>query len=518
MSGVADRRNAADAGARDRVDATAWIAVAAGTLGAFMATLDVSIVNSALPTIQGEVGASATEATWVATAYLVAEIVIIPLAAWFERVLGLRTFLLVAAVSFTLFSVVCGMATNLLVMIVGRVGQGFTGGAMIPTAQTIIAQRLPPSQQPVGIAVFGITAILGPVMGPVVGGWLTETYSWHYAFFLNVPLCLTLCALLLVGLPHERSRLQLVMDADWCGIFGIVLCLGSFTVLLEEGQREQWFSSSLIRAMAVLTAAGAVLFAVGQLSARRPVLNIGLLANPQFGSITLMSLSLGVVMYGSSYIIPQFLSFAADYNALQSGYVLLLAGLPSIFIAPLVPLLLRTVDIRFAVSVALSGMAASSLLDAFMTIDSAGPDFTMSQLLRGASQIIAMLFLSQAAVRAVPVASAGDASGLFNAARNLGGSLALAAVATLQERRSGLHIRRLEEGIAANAEHVQSFVRDTGNPAAALARIRQVVASQAGVMTFNDMFWLMGLSALAVLPLVFLLRPLPRAALSAALH
>src|ERR1700712_3114709 len=169
----------------ERAHPAGWLAVAAGTLGAFMATLDISIVNSSLPTIQGEIGASGTEGTWIATAYLVSEIVIIPLAAWLERLLGLRSFLLIAAGLFTLFSMVCGFSTSLGMMIAGRVGQGFTGGAMIPTAMTIIAPPLPRGQQPIGIALFGVTAILGPVIGPLIGGWLTENVSWHYAFFLN---------------------------------------------------------------------------------------------------------------------------------------------------------------------------------------------------------------------------------------------------------------------------------------------------------------------------------------------
>jgi DHA2 family multidrug resistance protein len=191
----------------EKADLTAWLAVAAGTLGALMATLDISIVNSALPTIQGEIGASGTEGTWVATSYLVAEIVIIPLAAWLQRVLGLRTFLIIAASLFTIFSMLCGMANTLTMMIVGRVGQGFTGGALIPTAQTIIAMRLPLRQQPIGIAAFGVTAIMGPVMGPLIGGWLTENVSWHYAFFLNLPVCAVLLSLLFIGLPHEKSHL-----------------------------------------------------------------------------------------------------------------------------------------------------------------------------------------------------------------------------------------------------------------------------------------------------------------------
>src|SRR3546814_512460 len=162
-----------------------WIAVAAGALGAMLATLDISIVNSALPVIQGEIGASGTEGTWIATAFLDAEIVVIPLSAWLERLFGLRNLLIIAVSAFTGFSILCGMATDLTTMIIGRTGQGFMGGALIPTAMTIVAKRLPPHQQPIGMALFGMTVILGPVMGPLIGGWLPENLSWHYAFFVN---------------------------------------------------------------------------------------------------------------------------------------------------------------------------------------------------------------------------------------------------------------------------------------------------------------------------------------------
>ena len=295
-----------------KADLAAWLAVVAGNLGALMATLDISIVNSALPTIQGEIGASGTEGTWIATAYLVAEIVIIPMAGWLQRMLGMRTFLLIAAALFTLFSVVCGIATTLPMMIIGRVGQGFTGGAMIPTAQTIIAQRLPPHQQPVGIAVFGVTAILGPVLGPLVGGWLTENISWHYAFFLNVPICAILVTLLLVGLPHEKAKLHLFREADWLGIAGLALGLGGLTVFLEDGQREQWFDSELIRWMAFTSAVGFVLLFAGQATAKRPIIKLKLLLDRQFGAVALMGVVLGVVLYGTSYAIPQFLAALAD--------------------------------------------------------------------------------------------------------------------------------------------------------------------------------------------------------------
>ncbi|WP_068089924.1 MDR family MFS transporter [Novosphingobium rosa] len=503
----------------EKADLTAWLAVAAGTLGALMATLDISIVNSALPTIQGEIGASGTEGTWVATSYLVAEIVIIPLAAWFQRVLGLRTFLLIAASLFTLFSMMCGMAGTLPQMIIGRVGQGFTGGALIPTAQTIIAMRLPRSQQPIGIAAFGVTAIMGPVMGPLIGGWLTENVSWHYAFFLNLPVCIALLALLIIGLPHEKSHLDQFKEADWFGILGLALGLGGLTVLLEEGQREQWFASDVIRWMAVVSATGFISIAIGQFTAKRPVIKLRLLADRQFGAVALMGIVLGVVLYGTSYAIPQFLALISGYNALQSGKIVLLSGIPSLFMMAIVPILLKRIDVRIAVATGLLIMGTSALFDTDLTIVSDGGDFVASQLMRGFGQILGMLFLSQACVRSVSREDSGDASGLFNAFRNLGGSFALAGIAIVQDQRSWFHARRIEETLNANGHLVQAKVASLGGITRAVPQLEQQIQAQALVMTFNDIFWIMGVGTLIVLPLVLFLRPFPSdAAPSAPMH
>jgi DHA2 family multidrug resistance protein len=194
--------------AEPRASAADWIAVAAGALGALMATLDISITNSALPQIQGSIGATGTEGTWISTGYLMSEIVMIPLAAWLTRVFGLRNFLLGNALLFAMFSVMCGLSHSLAQMIVGRIGQGFMGGAMIPTAQTIIRTRLPRSQMPLGMTMFGLIVLLGPLLGPVVGGWLAENISWTWCFLVNLPVCAALVLLLLGGLPSDKPRWQ----------------------------------------------------------------------------------------------------------------------------------------------------------------------------------------------------------------------------------------------------------------------------------------------------------------------
>ncbi len=502
------------AGTPQKADLSAWLAVLAGSLGALMATLDISIVNSSLPTIQGEIGASGTEGTWIATAYLVAEIVIIPLSAWLERVFGLRTFLLVATTSFTGFSILCGLSNSLTMMIIGRVGQGFTGGALIPTAMTIIATRLPPSQQPIGTAMFGVTAILGPVIGPLIGGWLTENISWHYAFFLNVPVSALLVLLLLVGLDHQKAHLSELRNADWAGVAGLALGLGGLTVVLEEGQREQWFQSELIVQLTGVAILGFILVGLGQMFAKKPVIRLSLLLDRQFGSVAVMAIVLGMVLYGTSYVIPQFLSFVSDYDALQSGKVVLLAGIPSLILMPFTPLLMKYLDIRIAVAFGMGVMALSCYFDTDLTAQSVGGSFTISQLMRGVGQIFVFMFLNQAAIRSVSAADAGDASGLFNAARNIGGSLGLALLATVQDQRSYFHERRLEESLPANAVDVQDYVhgltQSLGSASAAIQTLGGTIARGALVMTYNDMFWLLSVGILIVSPLILFLRPLPK--------
>jgi DHA2 family multidrug resistance protein len=505
----------------ENADATAWIAVAAGALGALLATLDISIVNSALPTIQGEIGATGTEGTWIATAFLVAEIVVIPLSAWLERLLGLRTLLLIAVTAFTGFSILCGIATDLTTMIIGRTGQGLMGGLLIPTAMTIVAKRLPPHQQPIGMALFGMTVILGPVLGPLLGGWLTENLSWHYAFFVNVPVCALLLLLLLLGLPHERTNWVFLREADWFGIIGMILGLGGLTVVLEEGHREEWFESSLIIKLTIMTVVGFLMLGIGQLRAAKPVLKLRLLMNRQFGSVVVMALALGMVMYGSVFVIPQFLALIANYNALQTGQVIFLMGVPAFLLMPFVPFLIRVVDIRLAVGAGLAIMAISCFVSTSLTAESAGEAFTAGQLLRGVGMILTMLFLNQATIASVSKEDAGDASGIFNAARNLGGSFALAALASFQDQRMWLHSRRMEETLWANdprlQEHLSGMSHALGSMDAAFQSLAGTIQQQAFVMTYNDIFWAMAVATLATLPLVFFLRPLPRG-MSLAMH
>ncbi|GAA0765548.1 multidrug efflux MFS transporter [Ideonella azotifigens] len=499
-----------------------WIAVTAGALGALMAVLDISITNSALPQVQGAIGATGTEGTWISTGYLMAEIVVIPLSAWLTRVFGLRNFLVGVALLFTLFSALCGFSTSLGMLIFARIGQGLTGGAMIPTAQTIVRTRLPRHQLPAGMTLFGLTVLLGPLLGPVIGGWLTENISWHWCFFINVPICVGLVGLLLWGLPADRAQLREFLGADWLGIAGLALGLSTLTAVLEEGQRERWFESDLIILLSLASAIGMVMVALSQRLAARPILRLSLMRNKSYASVIFIVFTVGAAFYGVSYLVPQFLAQISGYNAQQAGAVMLLSGIPAILMMPMLPRLLGRMHYSVLVIAGLLLIFGSCWLDSSLTARSAADDFTWSQLLRGLGQILAMMPLNQAAMASVAREESGDAAGLYNMARNLGGSVGLALIGTFIDRRDAFHVDVINSSVSANAEITQS--RMAASAAGHLAQVGdfahaqlQALAELAGqirlealVMTYSETFYALGLVMLLCVPLALLIKT-PRA-------
>ena len=504
--------------AEERASVGDWIAVAAGALGALMATLDISITNSALPQIQGEIGATGTEGTWISTGYLMSEIVMIPLAAWLTRVFGLRNFLLTNSALFIAFSMMCGWSHTLPMMIAGRIGQGFTGGALIPTAQTIIRTRLPLSQLPVGMTMFGLIVLLGPLLGPVVGGWLAENISWSWCFFMNLPICLALMTLLIVGLPSDRPHWEAFLKADWLGIVGLAIGLSSLTIVLEEGQRERWFESSMIVTLTCVSVFGMLLIAASQLTAKKPIMRLSLMRNPNYASVIVIVSAVGAALYGVSYLLPQFLGVVAGYNAEQSGAIMLLSGLPAFMIMPVLPRLLGKVDFRVLVITGLVLYAISCMIDISLTAQSVGHDFVWSQLIRGTAQMLAMMPLNQASMAAVSREDSGDAAGLYNMARNLGGSIGLAIIGTVIDRRTTFHVAMIRESVSANsligqeslAANAASWFARTGDMAysqmRALAQLGVQIQEQAIVMTYSETFYLLGIALLACVPLALFLK------------
>ena len=511
---------ASSAAPRENASLADWLAVLAGTIGSLMALMDVSIVNSSLPKIQGEIGATPSEATWVGTGYLVAEIIIIPLTAWLGRMVGMRRLLLGGAFIFTLFSVVCGFAGSLEMLVLGRIGQGLSGGVLIPTALTLVATRLPPSQQALGMAVTAMAALLGPVIGPLVGGWLTENFSWHYAFFINVPICAVQMAMLIFavkGTDYDWSELR---NADWIGILGMILGLGAATTLLEDGHREQWFQSTLIWQLAFVSLLGFGLIAWGQLRSPRPVVRLSLLKNRSLSSAVTMLAVLGMLLYTGIFIAPQFLVTVADYTALQAGSLMFVSGLISIFAAMIYPVALARLDPRLVLAFAVTTIAFANYLLSGLTAQSAGPEFLVAQLLFGVGTTLSAIPLQMAVMGSVPPSDAAEASSLSSITRNLGGSIGLAVLASFQDQRFEHHHWSVHSSMGANDPAVQQSIADSamffgGGPEGLEAAYRALdgqVQMQALVMAFNDIYLALAAAAVISLPLlVFLRRPPPEA-------
>lgn len=497
-----------------------WLAVSAGMIGSLMALMDVSIVNAALPVIQGEIGATPSEGTWVGTSYLIAEIIVIPLCAWLERTLGLRRMLVIGASVFTLFSMICGFATSLEMMIAGRIGQGMAGGMLIPTALTIVAVRLPPAQQAIGMAVTAMAALLGPVIGPLLGGWLTENYSWHLAFFINVPICAGLLILLMVALPKSQGDMAELREADWFGISGTAIGLGALTLLLEEGHREQWFESRFIWQLAIASACGFVLVGIGQLRSGRPVIRLSLLRNRSLAASIVLLAGMGATLFTGIFVIPQFLSAVAGYNAFQSGQIAFIGAIISIPVAMIYPVTFAKVDARLTIFIALMSVATANMLASALTAQSTGNHFILSQLFFGFGTTMTAIPLMQSVIASVATEDAAEANSLSSVARNLGGSIGLAGIASFQQQRFDLHHGQIHATLGANDPELQSQLGHSaailgGGPEGMEAAYRMIdgqVMLQASVMTFGDIFLALALISLLVSPFVFLLKPPPRGA------
>ena len=514
---------AASAPPRARASVRDWVAFCGAALGAFMAVLDIQITNSSLADIQGTLGASLDEGSWISTGYLIAEIIVIPMTGWLSGVFGLRRYLVVNALIFLVFSVLCGLATSLPEMILFRVGQGFTGGVLIPTAFTILLLRIPPAQRGLASAIFGMTVTFAPAIGPTVGGWLTDTYSWHAIFYINVIPGLALAGMVWWGLAPQPMQLGRLARGDWGGITCMAIGLGSLEYMLEEGQRKDWFGDDRIVLAGVLAAVFLTAFLVIQLTRKEPLLELRLLRKRSLGVACGINMLSGLGLYGSIYVLPLYLSQVQGYNALQIGEVQMWMGLPQLLVLPFVPRIMRRVDSRLVLAFGIGLFAASCLMNGFdMNADTGIDQLKWSQLVRAAGQPFIISPLSQMATVGILPAQAGQASALFNAMRNLGGSVGIAALATLAQHREQFHFSILAERLTRNSllladrldRMAHAVGRMSGNAAASnapsVALLARQVRRQATVMSYADCFTVIGaMLLLSLIGIAFLQRAAP---------
>ncbi len=488
----------------ERVSLRNWVAVLGGALGAFMAVLDIQITNSSLADIQGALGASLDEGSWISTGYLIAEIIVIPLTGFLALVFGMRRLLLANCTLFLGFSMLCGTATSLEQMILYRVGQGFTGGVLIPLAFTIMLIKLPMSKRAIGSAIFGFSATFAPAIGPTLGGWLTETYSWHWIFYINLLPGAVLIAMIWYGLDDTPAQLGRLRRGDWGGILSMAVGLGCLEYVLEEGQRKDWFGNDTIRLCAWIAGIFLVAFIVIEFTRREPFINLRLLGKRSLGSACLMNLATGLGLYGTIYITPIYLTQVQGYNALQIGEVLMWMGLPQLALFPFLPFILKRVDSRIVCAFGIALFAASCFMNGFtMNHDTAIDQLKYSQLVRALGQPLLMSPLSQMATVGIAASQAGSASALFNMFRNLGGSIGIALLATVVEHREHYHFSIISERLTQNSAIVaerlggmaMALGADGGDATMrATAELALMVRREATTMAFADCFTLIGVA------------------------
>jgi MFS transporter, DHA2 family, multidrug resistance protein len=501
------------------VSAKTWVAVIGATLGAFMAVLNIQIVNASLADVQGAIGAGIDDGGWISTSYLIAEIIVIPLSGWLAQAFSIRIYLLTNAILFLIFSAACALAQDLSQMIVLRAIQGFSGGVLIPLAFTLIITLLPKNKQSIGLALFAVSATFAPAIGPTIGGYFTENWGWQYIFYVNLVPGVIMIGMLWFSLEAKPMKLSLLREGDWPGIVTMAIGLAALQTVLEEGNKDDWFGSPFIVRLSIISAITLPLFFYIELTSKKPLINLRLLFRRNFGFGVLANFLLGIALYGSVYIMPFYLSQIQGYNSEQIGMVLAWTGLPQLVLIPLVPRLMRRFDPRIVIVAGFALFAASNFMNIYMTTDYASDQLFWPNIVRAIGQALVMTPLSAVATAGIEAENAGSASALFNMMRNLGGAVGIALLQTLLTKREQYHSNVLTQPISlfeqATRERIDQLTlyfinHGVADHAAAAHRaivaIGKIVQKQAFVMAFSDTFYLLGVAMVIALIAALLLK------------
>jgi DHA2 family multidrug resistance protein len=499
----------------NRASVTVWITVLAAMIGSFMAILNIQITNASLLNIEGGIGTGVDNGSWISTSYLIGEIVVIPLTDYLSRVFSFRRYMLASATLFAVFSVACAFTHDLPSMIAMRGLQGFAGGVLIPMAFTLVLTKLPKPQQPIGLAAFALSVTFAPAIGPTIGGYLTENYGWQTIFFVNVLPTIVMVAALYLTLERQPMQLKLLKEGDWAGILTMAIGLSAFQTVLEEGNKDDWFSSPFILRLALVALVSLSLFVWIELTIEKPLIRLRLLRQRNFGFGTIAVTLLGFALFGSVYILPAYLGQAQGYNAEQIGAVLAWTGLPQLILIPLVPRLMQRFDTRYIAVTGLMIFAYSSFMNTAMSPDYAGDQLWIPNIVRAIGQAMVLTPLTSVTTGNIAPQDAAAASGISNMLRNLGGAIGTAVLATVITKREQFHSNIIGQSVTLSREEVRSrisqmtdFFLAHGVPDPAAARQQAIVAlgnavkRQALVMGFSDTFAVIGvvlvLAAVAV--------------------
>jgi DHA2 family multidrug resistance protein len=496
----------------------------------FMEVLDTTVVNVSLPHIAGSLSASVDEASWALTSYLVANAIVLPMTGWLANFFGRKRMLLGAVFGFTAASFLCGLAPNLSMLIFFRVIQGATGGALQPLSQAVMLEAFPPQDRGKAMAFWGLGIVVAPMLGPVIGGWLTDNYSWRWVFYINLP----------VGLASVLMTRWFIFDPpyikrsnrgiDYWGIGLLALGVAALQIVLDKGQEDDWFTSHWITIAAILAVIALIAFVIRELKAEDPVVHLQVFKKRTYAAGVFLMTVLGFVLYGSLLLVPIFLQTLLGYPALNAGIAMAPRGLGSFLMMPVVGTVLNKFDPRKVLAIGLTVAAWSLYALSRLSLEAGYWDIFWPQFIQGAA--LAMLFvpLTTATMDPIPKEEMGNATSMFNLMRNLGGSFGIAAATTYLFRRQQLHTNQLGAHVTpfspaatAMTRGLQGAMTAHGSDPFLAARQAYVatwglVQRQASMLSFVDTFMAMGIVFLLVLPLLFVMKRPQSRGRGAAMH
>jgi DHA2 family multidrug resistance protein len=499
-----------------------WVVAMTVTLATFMEVLDSSIANVSLPHIAGSLGASYDEATWVLTSYLVSSAIVLPISGWLGTVIGRKRFYMLCVAIFTTCSFLCGIANSLPLLIVARVLQGAGGGGLQPSEQAILADSFPSEKRGMAFALYGMAVVTAPAIGPTLGGWITENYSWHWIFFINIPvgfLSLFLTHRFVEDPPWIAEERKSGITIDYIGLALIVVGVACFQIVLDKGQENDWFASPLITTMFSIGVPLLIAFFIWEWFHAYPIVDVRLLRNRNFGTAVFFSFVLGIVLFGSTVLIPEFLQSSLGYTAEQAGLALSPGGLALMFMMPIAGRLTGTkIDPRLLVAL---GFLGTSLTLYHMTIINLQIDFRTIVMLR-VSQVLflPLIFVPISTLNyvGVPREKNNQVSGLSNFARNIGGAIGTSLLTTFLARQNQTHQRQFAAHTTGGSHNFQQMLdgytalfASKGFSASiaakkAMALAYQTMQGQASTLSFENSFWGMAVIVAFLVPLPFIMR------------
>jgi DHA2 family multidrug resistance protein len=506
-----------------------WTIIAVISIATFMVVLDTSIANVALDHIAGSLSASYDEATWVITSFLIANAIVVPISGWLAEVIGRKRYYMISVAIFTISSLLCGLAPNLTFLVLARILQGIGGGGLAPVEQSMMVDTFPPAKRGAAFAAYGVVVIVGPVLGPSLGGWITDNLTWHWVFLINVPigaLSLFLVNIFVEEPPLlEKQRKKLVkkgLSVDLVGFALVALFLGCLEVTLDRGQREDWFSSPMIVTTAIVSLAALIAFIPWELSRKDPIVQIQLYGKRNFLIANLFMLMMGVIVFGSTQFIPQLLQQVLGYTATNAGLALTMGGLATLLVMPVAGVLSSRVDPRFLIGFALVVQVVAlwnmSQLNTQMSFD----DAAIARMIQSIGLPFLFVPITAAAYVGLKPSENNQASALMNVSRNLGGTFGISLVQTMLARRAQVHQAQYVESLnPLNPSYVKGLAQYTHAltshglaqaqaARAAGAEIYRALLQQANMLSYIDVFRTLMWLIICMIPLVFLMQKPPR--------